>query len=150
VGGDIEKKTLNIDIEELCAAKEDTSYENEYYLGLNGGEGVLVSEYMDDEDQETEDLDQIEEKFDRYEQIPRAESHEGYWDMVDFTATLEDERLAELLGVAIDCKGAFRRFKDVLPGYPEEEERWFRFKDDRMEQRASEWLEDIGVTLSEE
>ena len=73
-----------------------------------------------------------------------------YEDMEDFIANVEDEHLAELLEVAINGKGAFRQFKDVLLNYPEEEERWFKFKDDRMRERALEWLEDIDVTLSEE
>ena len=51
--------------------------------------------------------------------------------MEDFIATVEGERLAELLEVAIKGKGAFRRFKDVLLNYPEERVRWFEFKDDR-------------------
>jgi len=55
-----------------------------------------------------------------------------------------------LLEVAIRGKGAFRRFKDVLEGYPEEMERWFSFKDDRLRERALEWLDDIGITLAEE
>jgi len=38
----------------------------------------------------------------------------------------------------------------VLLNYPEERERWFKFKDERMEERAVEWLDDIDVTLSEE
>ena len=140
------KKALNIDLDELCSAMEDSSYEYEYYLDLDNGEILLLSEYMDDG--ETRKLKgQIEEDFDRYERIPKAESHEGYKDMVDFIATVEDEHLAELLEVAINGKGAFRRFKDVLLNYPEESERWFRFKDDRMEERALEWLDDIGVTL---
>lgn len=143
------RKALNIDIEELCAAMEDGSHEHEYYLDLDSGEVLLLSEYVGDE--ETGELkEQIEENSDRYERIPRAEPHEGYRDMVDFIVTLENEHLAELLGVAIDGKGAFRRFKDVLLDHPEEEERWFRFKDERMEARALEWLGDIGVTLSGE
>jgi len=143
------KKALNIDIDELCSAMENSSYENEYYLDLKTGEILFLSEYMDDE--ETRKLkDQIEEESDRYEPIPKAESHEGYEDMQDFIATVEDERLAELLEVAINGRGAFRRFKDVLLRYPEERERWFQFKDERMQQRALEWLDDIGVTLDEE
>jgi hypothetical protein len=70
--------------------------------------------------------------------------------MVDFIATVKDERLVELLEVAINGKGAFRRFKDVLLNYPEERERWFQFKDDRMEEKALEWLGDIDVSLIEE
>jgi len=145
----MEKKSLNINLDELCEAMEDSSYENEYFLDLETGEILFLSEYMDDE--ETEKLKgQIEEDFDRYERIPKAESREGYQDMVDFIATVKDEHLTELLEVAINGKGAFRRFKDVLLNYPEERERWFQFKDERMEERVLEWLEDIHVTLSEE
>ena len=127
----MEKKTLRINLGELCDAMENSSLENEYFLDLETGEIIFISEYMDDE--ETERLkDQIEEKFDRYERIPKVESHEGYEDMVGFIAIVENERPAELLEVAINGKGAFRRFKDVLLNYPEESERWFKFKDDRM------------------
>ena len=144
-----DKKTLKVNLDELCSAMEDSSYENNYYLDLKTGEILLISDYMDDE--ETEKLrDKIDEESDRYELIPKAESHEGYEDMQDFIATVEDEHLAELLDVAINGKGAFRRFKDVLLGYPEERERWFKFKDDRMQERALEWLDDIDVTLSKE
>jgi hypothetical protein len=123
------KKALNIDIEELCGAMEYSSYEYEYYLDLDKGAILFLSEYMDDE--ETRKVkDKIKEDFDRYERIPKAESHEGYEDIVDFIATVKDEHLAELLEVAINGKGAFRRFKDILLNYPEERERWFRFKDD--------------------
>jgi len=143
------KKTLKINLDELCSAIEDSSYEHEYYLDLETGEIVFISKYMDDE--ETRKLKgQIEEDFDRYERIPKAESHEGYEDMVDFIATVTDERLVELLEVAINGKGAFRRFKDVLLNYPEERERWFQFEDDRIQERALEWLGDIDVSLIEE
>ena len=143
------RKTLKIDLDELCEAMEDNSYENEYFLDLETGEILFVSEYMDDE--ETNELkDRLEGDFERYERIPKAESYEGYQNMVDFIATVDNEHLAELLEVAINGKGAFRRFKDVLLNYPEEMEKWFQFKDDRMEKRVLEWLEDIDVTLVEE
>ncbi len=143
------KKTLKIDLDELCDARENSSFENEYFLDLETGEILFISEYMDDE--ETGKLkDRIEVEFDRYERIPEVESNEGYDDMVDFIATIEDEHLVELLEVATNGKGAFRRFKDVLLNYPEERERWFKFKDDRIEERALEWLDDIDVTLAEE
>jgi hypothetical protein len=143
------RKALKISLDELCEAMEDSSYESEHFLDLETGEILFVSEYMDDEDSEKL-KERIEEDFERYERIPKAESHEGYQDMVDFIATVDNEHLVELLEVAINGKGAFRRFKDVLLNYPEERERWFQFKDERMEERALEWLEDIGVTLSGE
>ena len=143
------KKALKIDLDELCSAMADSSCEHEYYLDLETGEILFISDYMDDE--EIGKLkDQVEEDSDRYERIPEAESHEGYEDMVEFIATVKDERLVELLEVAINGKGAFRRFKDVLLNYPEERESWFQFKDDRMEEKALEWLGDIDVSPIEE
>lgn len=127
-------------------AMEDSSYEYNYYLDLKTGKVLMISENMDDE--EIEKLtDEIDENPDRYERIPRAEPHDAYEDMDDFIATVEDKHLVELLEVAIDGKGAFRRFKDVLVRYPEERERWFRSKDEMMEAKASEWLNDIGIRL---
>lgn len=145
----MEKKALKINLDELCEAREDSSYENEYFLDLETGEILFISDYMDDKES-GELKNRIDEDSERYERIPRAESHEGYQDMVDFIATVDNEHLAELLEVATNGKGAFRRFKDVLLNYPEERERWFKFKDERMEERALEWLDDIGVTLPEE
>jgi hypothetical protein len=40
--------------------------------------------------------------------------------------------------------------EDVLAHYPDERERWFRFKDDQMRERALEWLESIGISPCEE
>ncbi|HUU65027.1 MAG TPA: UPF0158 family protein [Dehalococcoidales bacterium] len=143
------KKKLKIDLDELCSAMEDSSYEHKYYLDLETGEILFLSEYMDDD--EAEKLrEKIDDGPDRYERIPKAESHEGYEDMQDFIATVKDERLSELLEVAINGKGAFRRFKDVLLNYPEERERWFQYRDDRTQERALEWLDDIDVSLIEE
>lgn len=140
----MEKKALKINLGELCEAMENNSYEHEYFLDVETGEILFISDYMGDE--ETREVkDRIEEDSERYERVPRAEPNEGYEDMVDFIATVDNERLAELLEVAINGKGAFRRFKDVMRNYPEESERWFKFKDERIEERALEWLSDIGI-----
>lgn len=81
----------------------------------------------------------------RYVAVPTLDSHEGYQDMEAFIETVADDHLAELLAVAIQGRGAFRRFKDVLLGYPEERERWFRFKDDLVRQRVLKWLDSEGI-----
>jgi hypothetical protein len=46
--------------------------------------------------------------------IPKQDSRDGYQDMQEYIWSLEDEHLRELLEVAIQGSGAFRRFKDVL------------------------------------
>ena len=145
----MEKRILNINLDELCDAMEDNTYEHEYYLDLESGEILFISEYTDDEEA-IELKERIEEDFDRYEKIPKVESHEAYEDMEDFIGTVDDERLVELLEVAIDGKGAFRRFQNVLRNYPEDRKRWFEFKGDRTKQRVLGWLDDINVTISED
>ncbi len=142
------KKRLKLDMDELCSAMEDGSYEHDYYLDLETGEIVFLSEYMDNEDSEGL-KERIEDEPDRFELIPKAESHDGYRDMQEFITTIGDEHTAEVLDTAIQGSGAFRRFKDALLRYPEERERWFKFKNERMHERASEWLSDIGVSLPE-
>jgi hypothetical protein len=145
----VEKKALNIDLDGLCSAMEDSSPEHNYYLDLNTGEILLVSDYMDDEENRSLRR-RIEEDPEHYERIQRVESYEGYQDMENFISTLEDEYLTELLERAINGKGAFRRFKDVLLRYPEERERWSRFKGEAMRQRAIEWLNDLDTSPIED
>lgn len=78
--------------------------------------------------------------LDRYKMIPRQDSRDGYRDMQEYTWSLEDERLRELLEVAIKGSGAFRRFKDVLLRYPKAQENWFKFRDERLNKRMMDWL----------
>jgi hypothetical protein len=77
----------------------------------------------------------------RFIEIPQVDSREGYEDMEAFIETVPRQHLQELLQVAIQGKGAFRRFKDVLGAYPQERERWFQFHDERLRQRGLKWLD---------
>ncbi len=142
------EKRLKIDLDDLTMAMEESSYEHEYFLDLQTGEILLISDYMDS-DETAEVRKKIDDDPDRFEEIPKADSREGYRDMEDFIDTIKDEHIAEVLSTAIEGRGAFRRFKDTLIRYPDERERWFKFKDDLMKQRAMEWLDEIGVKPSE-
>jgi hypothetical protein len=48
--------------------------------------------------------------------------------------------LSDLLTQAIDGKGAFRRFKDVLMSHGAERERWFAFRSERLRVFMEAWL----------
>jgi len=65
--------------------------------------------------------------------------------MVEFTEKVEDELLREKLSIALDGKGAFRRFKNVIADYPGYRERWFKFSDERKNKKVIEWLNSIGI-----
>ena len=72
--------------------------------------------------------------------IEPVESPEEYRWMVEFTASAGDPRLRELLEVALDGRGAFRRFKDVLAKWPQQRVRWFAFHDECLRNAMQEWL----------
>jgi hypothetical protein len=76
----------------------------------------------------------------RYRMIPKQSSHEGYHEMQEYIQTLEEGHLSELLEVAIQGSGAFRRFKNVLYNYSEAQDNWFKFCDVREQQRILDWL----------
>ena len=138
------RRKVRVDLKELRFAMEDATYEHQYFLDTETGEVILVSEMFDDEEAERQlaEIDAAEPG--RYLQVPRADSREGYDDMQDFIDTLSDEQLQELLNVAIQGRGAFRRFKDVLARHPAEQQRWFDFQAARLDARAREWLAEEG------
>jgi hypothetical protein len=85
----------------------------------------------------------------RFIRVPEQESRDGYNDMVAFAEDIEDKHLRELLFVALDGKGAFRRFKDVLLDYPDDRERWFRFSEERVTGRILDWLESEEIEVEQ-
>lgn len=64
-------------------------------------------------------------------------------------ATVPDPHRAELLAVAIEGRGASRRFRDVLHRWPDLVERWQVSNDDRRLGQAREWLADAGFRPSD-
>jgi hypothetical protein len=72
--------------------------------------------------------------------IDALESREQYRIMERFIDDLEDERAQELLYVAIDGKGAFRRFKDTAH-YLGLIEDYYRYKDAALLKEARSWCE---------
>lgn len=179
-------RKLQVDIGELAMAFEDASLEHSYYLDLETGQVVWVSqetysllesiyeESYDPESKEQAELatvlqdhdlathprkgvadwqkeelleaDQVEQFYgSRYIRVPEADSHEGYRDMERFIYTVQDERLQNRLWQAIQGRGAFRRFKDVLAGAYRDQKRWYAFQHDRLKERILGWLESEGI-----
>ncbi len=72
--------------------------------------------------------------------VNAVSSREQYRWMERFIETVEEEDLHVELAQAIDGKGAFRRFKDVLISHPVERERWFTFRSERLRACMEAWL----------
>jgi uncharacterized protein YciI len=73
------------------------------------------------------------------------ESGQGYRDMLDFTGYVNHERLRQRLLDALDGRGAFRRFRDVVHSGPDEVvTHWQIFRQERALGRARAWLAQHG------
>ena len=123
---------------------EDATYEHQYFLDTETREVILVSEMFDDEEAQPQRAEMDAAELGRDLQVPHADSREGYDDIQDFIDTISGEHLQELLNVAIQGRGAFRRFKDVLARHPAEQQRWFDFQAARLDARTREWLAEEG------
>jgi hypothetical protein len=75
-----------------------------------------------------------------YMRIDPVSSREQYRWMERFIQMLEEGELRDKLLGAIDGKGAFRRFKDVLMAHGPERERWFAFRSERLRVFMKAWL----------
>ncbi len=84
-----------------------------------------------------------------YVLIEPVSSREQYRWMERFIETTEDAAIQDHLLSAIDGKGAFRRFKDVLMEYPGERERWFTFRSERLRTCIETWLRNHNVVAVE-
>src|SRR5262249_59357700 len=102
------------------------------------GEGVAVTEGAIDY---TEQRAKVPSAGDAFVRIEPAASREQYKWMERFVAGVTDEPLRERLVIAIDGKGAFRRFKDVLLNYPTERERWFTYRSELLHWVMHKWME---------
>ncbi|WP_254072982.1 hypothetical protein [Rhodococcus rhodochrous] len=89
----------------------------------------------------------VEAEPDRWLRFGRAGSRGGWHDMAAFAERHHDAALRQRLERAIEGKGAFGRFRDLVhqEGLAD---RWYVFSADRQLGRAREFLADKGIRVS--
>ncbi|MDF2925002.1 MAG: hypothetical protein K0R57_3916, partial [Paenibacillaceae bacterium] len=120
----------------------------ESFLNIETGKVIVLQTFdMDEEDGELSET--IEEGFNEiYFRIPQRGLDEGFADMMDFAATIEDKKLhSKLMHILSGGKRIFRRFKDALSSDRGQLERYYLFIEERNRKRVSDWMESIHVQL---
>ena len=130
-------RAVQVDLEELASMREGDPVMGGCRIDLKEGgcwpsDDVFIDDEEDDEDE------------DRWLYAEAIGSHDGYRDMEIFIATVDDPDIADRLQIAINGKGAFRRFKDVLSRWPEEFQRYYQLSSERQRGRARAWLASRG------
>lgn len=128
-------RDVPIDWEALEDAFENNAPEVHSYLHIQTGEVLRVVDGIADPDMHSRiSLDP------NYQRVDPVSSREQYRWMERFIPMVEDREIQKRLEAAIDGKGAFRRFKDVLMSFAAERERWFAFRSERLRVFMEAWL----------
>lgn len=128
-------REVPVDWEALEDAFENNAPEVHSYLHLTTGEVLRVVDGVADP--------QMHARISadpNYLRIDPVSSREQYRWMERFIPMVDDAELRGKLAHAIDGKGAFRRFKDVLMTYAADRERWFAFRSERLRTFMEAWL----------
>jgi hypothetical protein len=139
-----EKRKVPVSWEALEDAFENNAPEVHSYLQMNTGEVIRIVDGIADPGMHSRIVADPS-----YLRIDPVSSREQYRWMERFVATVEDASLRQKLVGAIDGKGAFRRFKDVLMHYPVDRERWFAFRSERLKVSMISWLEANSIEALE-
>jgi hypothetical protein len=130
----------------LEAAMEDSDLTNRYFLNLVTGKVVFFSEYVGLSNEDEQLLEEIDGSDD-YVAVERIPSHKAYQWMVDFVDEMvapTDEHAAGKLSIALNGKGAFRRFKDTLHGVDDQWlQAWYQWRDKQLKAAVDEWLKSV-------
>lgn len=130
--------------EALEDAFENNAPEVHSYLHLETGEVIRIVDGIADPAMHARVMSDP-----NYLRVDPVSSREQYRWMERFIATVEESEFRNKLLHAIDGKGAFRRFKDVLMSYPVDRERWFQFRSERLRSCMESWLGAHGIKAVE-
>jgi hypothetical protein len=137
-------RPLPVDLEQLSGLLEGDLASNEGgFLDLQTGE--VVPAFVTDEAMVGEDeaLD-VDAEPDRWLHVFCEGSRAGWEDMATYVAAVADSHLREQLQRAIEGKGAYRRFRDLI-GDEGLTKAWRDFSDERQLGRARAYLAERGI-----
>lgn len=128
-------RDVPVDWEALEDAFENNAPEVHSYLHLTTGEVLRVVDGVADPQMHSRISSDP-----NYLRIDPVSSREQYRWMERFIPMVDEGELKTKLSQAIDGKGAFRRFKDVLMSFAADRERWFTFRSERLRTFMEAWL----------
>lgn len=132
-------RQLHVAMDELLDAMEDRSDAIVPYFNQRTGE---VSIWVDPAINEFPQLDPDDPDW---VAIPRLESHEAFRVMERFVDGLDEIDVQRQLRGALQGRGAFRRFRDALAGFPDLRDRWQATQREDLLQRGLAFLAGLDI-----
>jgi hypothetical protein len=136
---------ITVNWSDLEIAFERNSPDQESFLDLENGDLLSI---VDGEPDAAARRAKVSASPERYQRVDPASSREQYRWMERFVGSVSDPPLRERLLIAIDGKGAFRRFKDVLLAFPAERERWFAYRSELLHFHIQTWIDHMKIEVA--
>lgn len=133
-----------VDWAELEGALENNSPELHSFLNKQSGDVIRIFNGTENVERRLQEV----EADPAYVYIEPISSREQYRWMEEYIEELEDCPLKDKLNIAVDGKGAFRRFKDVLVQDADKREIWFAKRSEKLQAHIAEWLKAKNIATS--
>lgn len=132
-----------LDLNKVADEFEMISNDTHVFYNTETGEFDHFSEFDTFDDEDSEHFEE-----DCWIAAPSQRDIHEYGIMADFAATVTDPHANELLCVALEGRGAFRRFKDTLHRVGLLEQ-WYAYKHDAYVELAREWCEENEIPFED-
>jgi hypothetical protein len=130
---------MNLDWEGLVVGFESRSHQITHFLDRESGDVIQVVEARDP-DRHAELAGSS-----RYAALPKDGGERGVGEMRLYLEEVENEAArADLLG-ALSREDPAAAYREALLAHPQEEGKFFQFKQRRARERAEEWLASLGI-----
>ncbi len=133
-----------IDWAELEGALENNSPELHSFLNKSSGDVIRIFSGTENAEHRLQEV----EADPAYVYIEPISSREQYRWMEEYIEEMEDCPMKDKLNIAVDGKGAFRRFKDVLMQDSDKREVWFSKRSEKLQAHIAEWLKAKNIAAS--
>lgn len=136
---------MKVKLQSIIDAIEMTDQYSEYFLDKETGEIEYVSDMAMTQKEQEEIYDRLDEHG--FYRLPTSFDIRDYDIMEDFINTLSGTS-HDKLARAIQGKGAFRRFKDMVYDLGIDQ-RWYDFQASAYKRKAIGWCEENGIEYEE-
>lgn len=126
-------------------ADEFDMISEDWYQYYNRETGEFVSFHPDFNE---DDIDPEDFEGDEYVSLPSQRDLNEYDIMAEFADTVKNPHQRELLVVALNGRGAFRRFKDVVNNAGIDDA-WYAYRGKALLNLAREWCEENDIRYVE-
>ena len=159
---EVTKMSVKVMLQDIIEGMEMQIEESSTYLNMKTGEIITVSlealrdaeddepfDHLTDwEQEERKAAIDIVENDENYQELPTKYEINEYKFMEDFSFSIHDKKIQDLLFSSIKGKGAFRRFKDNLIKWNLTDQ-WYSYRDERLKQIAIEWCKYNNINFTE-